>query len=118
MIYIENKAMENKIYDFIFHFNKKQKELETHDTLIYPAIPTVVAIKYNILYPDLMFHDLVLRNKKFYEDYSLIENKKEIVKLIESVLEFELSKNPNECLIDEKVLNKIIKAHKKLKGSK
>lgn len=114
MFYVDTKMQENKIRGFIIDLRKKQVEIETDDTFIYPAISITTALKYDILISELLFHPLVLRTRKFYEPCDVVTKKKDVINKISEVLTKELSDDADKTLIDDVALDEIIRAYKRL----
>jgi len=115
MVYIESDKQHKDVLDFYKKFNTKQLEIETDDTFVYPIIPISMAIRYKVLIDELMLHPLVLKNRKFFENVITISSKKDLIKIITSVIERELlTENGEKNFMGEKNLNKLIKAHKRL----
>lgn len=118
MIYIEDQNKYNRILEFTINFKKKQFDLETEDTFVYPAINVGDAIRYKVLYEEFLFHPLVLRTRKFYEEPQTLSTKKEIIAKISEVLTFEFTNEDKDVAMSEKVVRKIIASHKRLTKTK
>lgn len=110
--YIENEQQHEYVWKYFCSFHKKQKELETEDTLIYPVIPMNIALKYGILYADFMLHPTMIRSRKFYENIKIVTKRSEIADLISKLLQTELLSDSENLKISEETLKVLIKAHK------
>lgn len=115
MININTPIKNKKVKEYLIHLNKVQDELNSDEELIYPLIPLNVALKYNIVFNDFLFHELVLAKRMFYEDIVLYSKKQDVLNLIIKVLEFEFL---NDNTLQENTLNKLIKLHKKMSNDK
>lgn len=115
MIVIDTPTKNKKVREFLIGLKEVQKEMETDEESVYPCIPLNIALKYNILFNDFMFHELVLRKRKFYDDCDFFTKKSTVVKVITEVLEYELT---NEGTLSETTLFKMIRAHKRLSNAK
>lgn len=113
---IENDNQYDKIYSYMKEFAAKRDKVETDDTLMYTEIPMVMAIENRILYSEFLFHPLVLKIRKFYEDPKELVSKKQLAEKIAQILEIELTSD--KTLISDKVLKKLISAHKRLTKNK
>lgn len=115
MILIDTPTKDKKVKEYLFKLNQVRDEMDTEEESIYTLIPMNIALKYNILMNDFMFHELALGRKLFYEDVNWLKKKSEVAELIGKVLEFEFL---NESTLSEKTLFKLIRAHKRLSNGK
>jgi hypothetical protein len=91
----------------------KQKELDNVEELYYPTLSFYTALKYDILFKNLLLHPLVLSKKSvFDEDKYTIKSKEQVKTMLQKVIEYELTESVSHMIPQER--DKLIQIFRKL----
>lgn len=103
----------NSIREILVSLKEKSKDLNL-DEEIYNIIPLNMMCKRKILIPALVFHPITQRVKLFYEDKEQISNLIELKELLFEIINFEISCDLSETILNGSELKQIIKEYKRL----
>lgn len=114
VILVDSELKIKKVKSFYRELQNMRDKLDTNEDIHYSCVPISMSLRYNILINDFLFHELVIKNRKFYQEPSYLKDKGELVNLLAEVLSFELSLDAGKQTIREASLNRLITAHKRL----
>jgi len=90
----------------------KLQEICDDTKIVFTKIPLPFALTNNLYFVELLFHPLSLTKKT--GDRTPVFAKDEIIKTLESIILFELSKKEEECQLSSEQLREVIKVFRSL----
>jgi len=115
MILINDSLIREQILEHITEL-KILQEKEKED-ILYCCLRWTTILENNLLIKNFLLHPIVLKRKKFYDDYELISNN-ELIDLITQVLNYEFSSELKDCFLNSKEVELLINIRKGLQEKK
>lgn len=109
---IKDNRQARAMKEYLKSFESMRDIYETEDDIVYSILPIYLAIKYDIIISEFIFHPILVRKRKFYEYVQNIVDKENIINAMTMVLEYELTNDEN--FMSNKNVKTLIKARKKL----